>query len=332
MSIKIESGLFSLEFADYHAILGVPVDADPKDIRKHYLKLARRLHPDSCARECEQDRQRAAEYLSKLVNPAYEKLSNEKNFSEYIVLLKLKGQQALRQQETIVLTSDTARQLASATGDLDVPYRAALKSLAEKQYEQLDQTLALTGEISELNMVYLMRKVAKGEPPTASAAKPMATSGSTATGGNGRLPSPPPAPPQPAPRSRDSILDSYLRRAQDFEAKQDYTNAIKELRDALKMSPNSANVHTRLGVIYMKTNQATMAKIHFRKALEINPQDLTAKEGLRRVDPEGAKAVAANQNGAAKGSKADPKATKAAPKENKSNASGGLFGLFGKKK
>jgi preprotein translocase subunit Sec63 len=47
MSWKIDRGLFKYDFIDYHAILCVSVDADVKDIRKRYLKIARRLHPDS---------------------------------------------------------------------------------------------------------------------------------------------------------------------------------------------------------------------------------------------------------------------------------------------
>jgi curved DNA-binding protein CbpA len=134
MSLKIEQGLFNLDFTDYHAILGVPVDADMKEIRKGYLKVARRLHPDSCAKDAESDRQRAAEFLSKLVNPAYEKLSQEKNYSEYCVLLRIKGQQALKQQETVLLIGEPAQKLA-ASNDIDNFYRITLSKLAEQQYE-----------------------------------------------------------------------------------------------------------------------------------------------------------------------------------------------------
>lgn len=53
MSFKIKSGLFKFDLTDHHAILGVPVDADFKDIRKRYLQIARRLHPDSCGAKTE---------------------------------------------------------------------------------------------------------------------------------------------------------------------------------------------------------------------------------------------------------------------------------------
>jgi curved DNA-binding protein CbpA len=324
MSLKIEQGLFNLDFTDYHAILGVSVDAEIKDIRKRYLGIARRLHPDSAALEGPTERQLAAEYLSKLVNPAYEKLSQEKNYAEYNVLLRLKGQQALKQQDTVVLTSDSARRVASAS-DIENAYRAALRDLAEKQYQHLETTLDLTGQISELNLVYLMRKEGRGD--SAPARRPTATAQSAPAGSAAA--SKPAAPTAPAPASRETLVAAYLRRAEGFENKQDFPRAILELRDALKMDPTNSTCHSRLGVIYLKTNQATMAKIHFNKALELNPQDAVALEGKRRLegptaakpDPKGGKPSGKPTGGRpAPGGKSDPK------------SGGGLFGLFGNKK
>jgi curved DNA-binding protein CbpA len=330
MSLKIDQGLFNLDFIDYHAILGTPVDADIKEIRKRYLAIARRLHPDSCATENDPDRQQAAELLSKLVNPAYEKLSQERNYTEYGVLLKLKGQQALKQQDTVVLTSEPARKLAAAS-ELDYSYRVMLKELAEQQYGQLSQTLELTGQISELNLVYLMRKEGRGESVSGPLKKPAAASAAAS-----RSPNPAAPPPKAAvPPSRESIVAAYLRRAQEFEAKQDFPKAILELRDALKIDPTHSASHSRLGVIYLKTNQATMAKIHFNKALELNPQDEVALEGKQRLEgPTSSKQATASKPDAkgkltVNGKKPDPKTGKP---DAKSNGSGGLFGLFGSKK
>ncbi|MDG2617263.1 DnaJ domain-containing protein [Thermoleptolyngbya sichuanensis XZ-Cy5] len=332
MSFNLESGLFGLGCSDYHAVLGVPVDADPKDIRKKYLRLAQRLHPDSSGRESEEDRKRAAEFLSKLVNPAYEELSKEKKFNEHLVVLKLKGQQALNQQETILLQSDAARSLASAYGELDSAYRQAIKRLADEQYAHLDKTEEITGQISELNLVYLMRKAGKGEFPTpaTSPAKSAAASTPAAspTPATGARPTPTP-PAAKAPPSRESVLASYLRRAEEFETKQDYPSAVKELRDALQIAPKNGSIHSRLGAVYLRANQPTMAKIHFRKALELNPKDAAAEEGLRRVDPAFAAANAQAAKADAKAAKPTP--SKPAPK-GKPESGGGLFGLFGGKK
>ena len=330
MSLKIDQGLFNLDFVDYHAILGAPVDVDLKEIRKRYLNIARRLHPDSCATENEVDRQRAAEYLSKMVNPAYEKLSQEKSHTEHCVLLRLKGQQALKQQETVVLTSDSARQLA-ATADLDTLYRTALQELMKDQYKQLGQTLEITGQISELNLVYLMRKESRGESvgsqrkqapaasPTGTAAKPPAAANNPAA--NSRTPQLPP--------TREALIVANLRRSEGFEAKQNYPRAIQELREAITLEPTSSECHTRLGLIYLKTNQNTMAKIHFNRALELNPQDKVALEGKSRLE---ATNGTQPMQVAAKGKPPDPKAKPAAKGGKPDSGSGGLFGLFGSKK
>jgi curved DNA-binding protein CbpA len=317
MSLKIEQGLFALDFTDHYAILGVPVNADPKDVRKQYLKIARRLHPDSGFRESEEDRQKAAEYLSKLVNPAYEKLSQEKNYAEYSVLLRLKGQQVQRQQETVLLISDPARKLVAAT-DVEVSYRAALKQLAEHQYEHLNQTLDIIGQISELNLVYLMRTGGRVNP-----IRPVESKGDA----DNKIrvgeqpPIVPPRPREKPPITKSQVVAAYLRRAQEFEARQDYNKAILELRGAIEVDPRSSAIHSRLGVVYLKTNQPTMAKIHFNKALELNPQDPVALEGKRRVDPAGT-APKATTKGNITGSKSSK------PEQ----SGGGLFGLSGGKK
>jgi curved DNA-binding protein CbpA len=321
MSLKIEQGLFNLDFTDYHAILGVPVDADMKDIRKGYLKVARRLHPDSCAKDAESDRQRAAEFLSKMVNPAYEKLSQEKNYSEYCVLLRIKGQQALKQQETVLLISEPARKLA-ASNDIDNFYRLTLSKLAEQQYENLSESLDITGQISEMNLVYLMRKEGRGD----------LTLGKKAPVGSAPMGKPAIAETASTPvvASTDTLVSAYLRRAQEFEKKQDYSRVLLELREATRIDPTNSICHSRLGEIYLKTNQAKMAKIHFTKALELNPQDEAALAGMKRLEGSGTTGgTTVGTVAAKKPGKVDPKA---ASKSGNVDPKPGLFGLFGKKK
>ncbi|WP_421656077.1 J domain-containing protein [Leptothermofonsia sp. ETS-13] len=318
MSFLIERGLFLLDFNDHHAILGVPVDADIKDIRKRYLKIARRLHPDSCLSESEEDKQRASQFLSKLVNPAWEKLSQEKDRSEYGLLLKLKVQQALQKRGSLDVVSSLAKQL-STTPNPDHFYQASLKDLANKQYDHLDQTLELTAQISELNLVYLMRKESSGgialdEPKktiytgsnipdsTRSSTRPIATA--------------PNVPPK-----RESFSDQYYRRAEALAAKGNFAQAILELRDALKIEPNNSRCHSLLGVIHLRQNQLPMARVHINKALQIDPQNEMALEAKQKLE-----------QGQSSAGKVTP--PKASPKSNKPNdqPGGGLFGLFGGKK
>jgi len=156
MSIQVERGLFKVDFFDHHAILGVPIDAEVKDIRKRYLKIARLLHPDSLLGSSDEAKNKASEVLSKLVNPAYKKLSEEKERAEYAALLRLMGQKVARKGGTDDL-GEPAQQLLKAS-DYEVPYKAALDQLADTLYGSMDTVTETIGAISYLNLAYLLRK------------------------------------------------------------------------------------------------------------------------------------------------------------------------------
>lgn len=114
--------------------------------------------------------------------------------------------------------------------------------------------------------------------------------------------------------------------------KQDYSRVILELREATHIDPRNSDCHSRLGEIYLKTNQVKMAKIHFTKALELNAKDEAALIGMKKVDGSSAPVeVLAKTAAGKKSGKVDPKAT---PKSGKVDPKpeGGLFGLFGGKK
>ncbi|MGK7889907.1 MAG: tetratricopeptide repeat protein [Leptolyngbyaceae cyanobacterium] len=327
MALKIDQGLFSSDFTDHHAVLGVSVDAEPKDIRKRYLKIARRLHPDSSALKTDAEKQLAHELLSKLVNPAYEKLTQEKDQAEYNLLLKLKGKQASQQQETIVLTTQTAGKLAG-TANFSSEYATALNQLSSKQYDSLDETLDITGQISELNLVYLMKQAQSGgvRPPSTSAPAP--TPSSPPTDGPptaGTTAPPPPSPPRPPGNkpSREEIIKRYIDRSMTYEGQGNLPEAIRELREALKFEPKSGECHSRLGNVYMKAKQNTMAKVHFNQALRLDPNDTMAQAAMRRLDPSAKTGPAKQPNG---------KSTTDKKTKGKDKAGGGLFGLFGGKK
>ncbi|MEM7769300.1 MAG: tetratricopeptide repeat protein [Cyanobacteria bacterium P01_A01_bin.37] len=292
MALKIDRGLFTSSFVDHHAVLGIAVDADPKAIRKRYLKIARQLHPDSSAVKSEGEKQLAQELLSKLVNPAYEKLTQAKEQKEYALLLELKGKNLNQQQETVMITSKYAQKVAGSN-NIDQAYHEVLEGLATKQYESLSESIDLIGHISEVNMVYLMRQTKAQTPPV-------------------REPGP-----DPRPKPGPDPVDRAMNRAAQFEVNGDFAKAIRELRDAIQLNPRHAKVvdcHSRLGNIYLQTKQSTMAKIHFKKALELNPNNEVAKAAMRRLDPKGT-------SPSAKGNE-------------KSNGSGKGFlsGIFGKKK
>ena len=107
-------------------------------------------------------------------------------------------------------------------------------------------------------------------------------------------------------------------------AKQNYAGAVLELREALKLDQNNSRTHTLMGVAYLKQNQATMAKVHINKALQLNPKDELALRGKKHLD-----GLAQKSNpGGKPPAQAKPEQTKPSEKPG-----GGLFGgLFGGKK
>ena len=115
-----------------------------------------------------------------------------------------------------------------------------------------------------------------------------------------------------------------MRRAQELIVKNQLSQARVELQDALKMKPNCSQCHSSIGVVYMKQNQVKMAKIHFDRALQLDPKDQTALEGKTKID----KFLKKTSPSTAKKSTVSA----AASKSSKSESSGLFGGLFGGKK
>ncbi|HEY9803727.1 MAG TPA: J domain-containing protein [Leptolyngbyaceae cyanobacterium] len=313
MSLRIDRGLFKYDFIDHHAILCVSVDADVKEIRKRYLKIARHLHPDSSSITTQAEKKLASELLSKLVNPAYETLSAERTRSEYIIVLSQMGKRLLQESASIELTTDLAKQLASAP-NIDLVYKNAIAKIAETQYNSLKEAITIISQISELNLVYLMRTA--GKTFATPAAKPLVNSAPPQSKQT-------PAPPPPEPPKEDSSIEQYLRRAQTLIEKNQFPPAEIELKDALKISPKSSRCHSLLAFVYMRQNKLKMAKIHFDNALKLDPKDATALAWKPKIDK-----VLGQQSS---GSNVKTPANTGDKQPEKS--SGGLFGgLFGGKK
>ncbi len=347
MSFEIKKGLYTLDtFEDHHAALGLPVNADASLVRKRYLRIARKLHPDSMVGSSAEEKTRATEVLSKLVNPAYEMLSQEKNRKEYLILTRLKGQQVKQQKSELTgALGDEAKKLCKAP-NLDGSYKQMVKQLADQQFDELDKLIQVVGTLSELNLVYLMRQ--QGNGPSAGASSKPAPSPTPAAGAAAARPGQPPAPGAARPTGTGdnqptiiqtqahqmSLADGYLRRAEEYLRKKALSQAILELRDGLRAAPKDSRCHSLMGMIYLQQNQATMAKVSIRKALELNPKDLRAIEGRRKLATMGHKIELSGEESKAPGpgnSAAGKGRAKTGTKaSSKSKGGGGLFGgIFG---
>lgn len=301
MSFQFDRGLFKFDFNDRHAILGVPIDAKPQEIRRRYLGIARRLHPDTCPAS---DKQQAEAFFSKLVSPAWKKLQSDRDLEEYSVLLRMMGQRLLQEKDRISLRGEPAKQLVRAD-NYEKAYRTLLENLAQQQYESLDKTEEIISQISELNLIYLLRKQQKGKSKRATTPPP-----------------PPKVSSKPAEPQRDSYVVQCCHRAEDLLKKRSYDLAKQEIQDALKRSPNDSLCHALMSQVYLYKNQLTVARVHLKKSLQSNPKEekaLEVKKQLERLAVQNSKKKTSSSKSSSKSSQS-----------NKSSKSGGgLFGLFG---
>jgi curved DNA-binding protein CbpA len=288
MSFPIQQGLFKYNLEDHYAILGVPLGADAKQIRSRYLKIAYRLHPDTCKAKSPSDRNWANKVLSKLVNPAYEILSKDQSRAEYYLVLSQTGKNLAQKIEQISLVTDLALQLLKADHNTDLIYHRLLRPIINQQYDSFEQLFTLTAQLSELNLVYLMLKRGENALPKSPTpaikhsdiVKPPASSV--------QHPSASQAADLPEDKAQSTPLDNALLRAQDQMARKNYSQAIAELREALKLDPNHSTSHSLIGIAYLRQNQITMAKIHVNKAIAANPYDpivVKAKQELAAASP-----------------------------------------------
>ncbi len=310
-SFEIKQGLFKLELNDYHAILGLPIGAEEKEIRKRYLYVARKLHPDSCKAKNDGQRHYASQILSKLVNPAYENLYKKNSRIEHQIILQKTAQRLAEKQAKITITNDAIGKLYKAKGNVKLIYQRLIQALGSEQYESIEQIIDRIGQISELNTVYLTltsgKKINNPQPKTFN--PPPQEEKKT----EAKIKESDPTP----PAKSETKADSYIRRAQEYIDKNDFAKARIEVDDALKVEPNNSTANALKGLIYLNQKQTSMAKIYIGKACQQNSQDPTVIKCKEMFDRATGKTKTASSSKNGKG---------------KSESRGGLFGLFGGKK
>ncbi len=308
-------------FTDPFALLGIAVTADDKRVQRRYKAVAKRLHPDCFVGAEESTREYTGQVFARLVNPAYEKLQQEKGRKEHLALLRLKVRRITR-EGPLTPQSDLARQLMEhPASNVDVFYEQAIAQLAETQFNPYDQFEFTTQQLEELNLVYLQLKI--GDIGVGVTEK---RTGLVAAQEVRTVQFTPPPTPEVATESYDQ---RHYRRAQQYCKKGAWDQAIQELREAIKIKADKSEYHALLGVAYLQKNLPGVAKAYINRALALNPKDtlaikFAAKVGIKPVATQGnqtnGKANHANgQNGTA--------ASSAKPAKR-----GGLFGLFRSRK
>jgi curved DNA-binding protein CbpA len=328
MSFAIKQGLFKLNIIDHHAILGVSIDADAKQIRMQYLKIAQKLHPDKCRDDAAKART-AGQILSKLVNPAYEQLSRKSAFAEHQLVLTQIGKRLAENKNTITVKNPLAQELLKAGDGAELVYPRLLKQLNAEQYQSLAQSGEIIEAISELNLVYVMlqsdRRINRNNiPATPPPVKPKPATPPPSKATLAQEPSPAPTISVEEPSS-DSRVNAFVNRAQQYIAKGEFDQAIQEIKDALRINPNHGIAHAIIGRAYLHKKQLTMAKVHIDKAFQAQPHNeivVESKKALERLSKVSQQSKASNPGNDGKSN----------DKNNKPGNSGFFSGFFAPKK
>lgn len=305
------------QFSDPFAVLGIAVTADERRVQKRYRMVAMRLHPDRFVQADQETNDLTSKLLARLVNPAYEKLRQDKERQENLALLRLKVR-SLTKEGPLAPQSEIARRLiACPVANVDVFYEQAVVQLADTQFNPYENFAVSTAQLAELNLVYLQLKMGN----LAGGIKEKRTGIIAANKAKPIQFVPPTVDPQIAAESYD---ERHYRRAKEYAKKGAWSQVVQELRDAIKIKTDKSEYHSLLGVAYLYLEKPLpgMAKVHIKRALELNPQDVHGlrfgpKLGLIVTPPPTAQPHS-------------KQATNGAKNGNQPAKRGGLFGLFGR--
>ncbi|MBD2461666.1 DnaJ domain-containing protein [Oscillatoria sp. FACHB-1407] len=294
---------------DPYAVLGASVSADGSRVLKRYRSVAKLLHPDRFTTDSEV----ATQIFARLVNPAYQKLKQENDRKDVIAMLRFRVRRMSR-DEIPLPKGDVARQLLKTPlQSVDIIYEQAVSHLAELQYQQLERFEQITDELGELNLIYL--RVKMGEPLIrekrsgiipVEEARPIEFD--LRQSNNGVT-----APPV-------NYAERHYQRAQEYMKKSNWSLAVQELRDALRIQSDRSEFHALLAKAYLMQNLPGMATVHFKQALKLNPKDPLALEYAQKLKIDLKQSTnGSNGSNSSNGKRGESKASR-------------FFGLFAKKR
>ncbi len=290
-------------FSDPYAILGVSVAADNRRILKRYHHLAKQLHPDIQRFAAVEHQEFVQQVLSKLVNPAYQQLKQEKSRNEVLATLRFRVRRLSREHKFQPQTPLGQQLFNVPEAEIELFYEQAIDQLCDKQYSSLQNFETLTPQLNEINLVFLRRKM--GDPVIrAKRTGLMAPSKATAS------PIPSPGSSHGADKGPRDYADRHFKRAQDYIRDNKAQHAIQEMKDALKLEPQNSNYHCLMGQAYLLHRLSGMARVHFRQALRLNPNNSVAKKYMTRLEqenPAGAKS-ASRANASSQTNASEPQA------------------------
>jgi curved DNA-binding protein CbpA len=262
-------------FTDPYAVLGISLAADERRILKRYRQVAKQLHPDVQASQGAEDHEFASQLLARLVNPAYQRLKNDKGRNETLATLRFKVRR-LSREDALKATCEPAQKLLQVPEpEIEIYYEQALLNLSAHQHDSQDAFDTLTRQISELNLIYLRRKM--GDPVIREKRTGLVAASSVNAA---------PTVSKPAASDTPNYAERHAKRAQEYLKNRNYSAAILELKDAVRIEPQNSNYHCLLGQSYLLNQLSGMAKVHFKQALKLNPQNEVALKYARQLQIE----------------------------------------------
>ncbi len=264
--------------SDYYAVLGVPMDAGPDQIRQGYLKAAKSLHPDRYIGN-QVGKQEAGQLFSALVTPAYDVLTRTNRHQEYDMMIRLLASKlgsgvALPSHPTVQVFKECRTDVA-----LHAAYTSAAEQLAAHQYKKVSESLAITNELSILNLgflIYNQRFLEERRAPTAPR-PPASTAHTTDT----QVPAVVESAPPPLTVNWSG---RHFDRGQDFLKRKQYREATQSFKECLRLEPGNADVHAHLGIAFLRQGLPGMARSEFQTAVTLDPLNELARKYMRSLD------------------------------------------------
>ena len=255
------------QLCDPYAVLGISVIADDRQIFKRYHSLAKLLHPDRHAKNCNPDQELATAIFSHLINPAYEQLKHQDQRLMAITMLRSLAF-AFEQKPLSSQSAIAQKMMEMSTPQAELFYEEAIACYAEDQYKSLNQFYQVTQQINTLNLVYLRlqkpdllltQKAVRILPEVE--VKPVELRLDEKTDVKPVL---------------TNYAQRHYQRATEYVRLANWPLAVQELRDAIKLEPNNSDYYALLGLVHLKQKFIGMAKVYIRQALKLNPQNSLA--------------------------------------------------------
>lgn len=261
---------------DPYAALGLSLNAEDRRILKRYHQIAKLLHPDVQSGSSSSISQAAEQLIAKVINPAYQRLKQEKSRSETLANMRFRVRQLDRQGKLTPSFESAQQLLRIPEAEVEVFYENTVNQLATRQFDSVNEFGAVVSGLSQLNLAFIHRTISKPIRPKRTGLVAVAPGpAAEETPAEDSKPSEPPV---------INYAEKYGIRARTYLNQRNYDLAIQELREALKIVPNGIELHSMLGQAYLMKKSYGMARAHLKRVLELNPNHSVALKYSQVLD------------------------------------------------